>query len=101
MQSLRRMKELSKPDKERQISCITCKWNLKQDTNKLIYKTEVDSQTCGCQCGGMERRTGSLGLLHLERINNKILLYSTGNYIQSPGINHNGKEYKIRMFICL
>ena len=24
---------------------------------------------------------------------NKILLYSTGNYIQSPGINHNGKEY--------
>ena len=25
-------------------------------------------------------------------INNKVLLYSTGNYIQSPGINHNGKE---------
>ena len=31
-------------------------------------------------------------LLHLEWIN-KISLYSTGNYIQSPGINHNGKEY--------
>ena len=31
--------------------------------------------------------------LHLEWINKKALLYSTGNYIQSPGINHNGKEY--------
>ena len=43
--------------------------------------------------------TGSLELgdanynLHTEWINNKVLLYSTGNYIQSPGINHNGKEY--------
>ena len=26
--------------------------------------------------------------------NNKVLLYSTGNYIQYPVINHNGKEYK-------
>ena len=25
---------------------------------------------------------------------NKILLYSTGNYIQHPVINHNGKEYE-------
>ena len=25
-------------------------------------------------------------------INNKVLLYSTGNYIQYPVINHNGKE---------
>ena len=40
-------------------------------------------------------------LLHLEWINNKVLLYSTGNYIQSPGINHNGKEYKKRMYICV
>ena len=37
---------------------------------------------------------GRCKLLHLECINNKVLLYSTGNYIQSPGINHNGKEYK-------
>ena len=27
-------------------------------------------------------------------INNKVLLYSTGNYIQFPMINHNGNEYK-------
>ena len=33
-------------------------------------------------------------LLHIEWINNKVLLYSTGNYSQYPLINHNGKEYK-------
>ena len=31
--------------------------------------------------------------LLLEYINNKVLLYSTGNYIQCPGTNHNGNEY--------
>ena len=38
---------------------------------------------------------GKCKLLHLEWIN-KVLLYSTGNYIPSPGINHNAKEYKIQ-----
>ena len=33
-------------------------------------------------------------LLYLECINNKVLLYSTGNYIQYPVVNHNGKEYE-------
>ena len=33
-------------------------------------------------------------LLHMKWINNKVLLYSTENYIQYPMINHNGKEYK-------
>ena len=32
-------------------------------------------------------------LLYIEWINNKVLLYSTENYIQYPMINHNGKEY--------
>ena len=33
-------------------------------------------------------------------INKKVLLYSTGNYIQYPMINHTGKEYKkTRMYI--
>ena len=36
---------------------------------------------------------GRCKLLHLEWINSKVLLYSTGNYIQSPGINNNRKEY--------
>ena len=30
-------------------------------------------------------------LLYMERINNKVLLYSTENYIQCSMINHNGK----------
>ena len=57
-------------------------------------------QTCGCQAGvgegeeGMDWEFGisRCKLLHIERINNKILLYSTGNYIQYLVINHNGKE---------
>ena len=35
-----------------------------------------------------------LKLLHLEWISNDILLYSTGNYTQSLGIDHNGRYYK-------
>ena len=36
----------TKSDRERQISYdITYMWNLKNDTNGLIYKTETDSQT--------------------------------------------------------
>ena len=33
-------------------------------------------------------------LLHLEWISNEILLSNTGNYNQSPGIDHDGKEYR-------
>ena len=79
-------------------------WNLKYGTNELIYKTETDSQTQRSDLWLPRGRSGGRGmdwefgvgrykLLHLEWINNKVLLYSTGNYIQSPGINHNGKEY--------
>ena len=41
-----------------------------------------------------EFEVGRRKLLHLEWINNKVLLYTTGDYIQSPGINHNGKQKK-------
>ena len=46
--------------------------------------------------GGMEREVGVSGckLVYMEWINNKVLLYSTGNYIQYPMTTHNGKEYK-------
>ena len=30
-----------------------------------------------------------------------ILLYTTGNYIQYPEINHNGKEYKKNKILTL
>ena len=37
-------------------------------------------------------------MIHMHKqnlwINNKVLLYSTGDYIQHPVINQNGKEYE-------
>ena len=33
-------------------------------------------------------------LIYIEWINDKVLLYSTRNYIQYPGISHNGKEHE-------
>ena len=39
-------------------------------------------------------------LLYIEWITNKVLLYSTENYIQYPVINHNGKEYE-KEYICI
>jgi len=46
--------------------------------------------------GGMdwEFGTGRCKNIYIGRINNKILLYSTGNYIQYLIINHDGKEKK-------
>ena len=40
-------------------------------------------------------------LLHTEWINNKVLLYSTGNFIQYLVINRNGKEYKKSVYMCI
>ena len=52
-------------------------------------------QTCGCQWGVGREGLGisRCKLFYIGWINNKVLLYSTGNYIQYPVINHNGKEY--------
>ena len=33
-------------------------------------------------------------LLYIEKINNKVLLYSTDNYIHYPAISHNTTEYE-------
>jgi len=65
-------------------------WNLKFDTNEHSYETETYSdienkQTCGFQRGGwvgMEKWEVGIGrckLLYIGWINNKHLLYSTGN----------------------
>ena len=51
-------------------------------------------QTCACQGRGEKEESwsGNLG------INTKVLRYTTGSYIQSPGIIHSGKEcFKKRM----
>ena len=57
----------------------------------------LGEQTCGCQERGegirMDWEFGVSGgkLLHLEWISNEILLYSTGNYIQSLVMEHGGR----------
>ena len=81
-------------------------WNLKYSTNEQIYETETDSQTYRTDSQLPRGRSGERGmnwefevsinrckLLRLECINNKVLLYNTGNYMQSPEINRNEKEY--------
>ena len=73
-----------------------------------LYTKPTDrhrEQTCGWGVGwggvgwggrGMDWEFGisRCKLLYIEWINNKVLLCSTGNYIQYPVINHNGKEYE-------
>ena len=57
-------------------------------------------QTCPCQGDGDRRgKDWEFGisrskLLYREWINNKVLLYITGNYVQYPIINYNRKEKK-------
>ena len=86
-------------------------WNLNYDTNEFIYKTETNSQTYRTDLwlprragGGMDWEVGisRCKLLYIGQINNKVLLYSTGNYIQYPVTNHNGKECeKGCMYVCI
>ena len=48
----------------------------------------------GGEGSGMDREfvwVGRCNLLHLEWISNEVLLYSTGNYMQSLGTEHDGK----------
>ena len=63
-------------------------------------------QPCGCQGGrdgegkDWEFGVSRCKLLYIQWINNKVLLYSTGNYIQYPVINQNGKEYD-KNYMCV
>ena len=88
-------------------------WNLQYNTNQHIYETLRDSQIKRTGLS-LPRGSGVRGekiwefgisickLLHIECINNKVLLYNTGNYIQYPVIYHNGKEYiKQHVYICI
>ena len=56
--------------------------------------------------GGTEWKLGESGckFLRARWVNIKVLVFSTEIYIQHPGINCNGKEYKkeyIYMYICI
>ena len=60
-------------------------------------KTKIwDSKSEQAQGGGMDWEFGisRCQLVYVGLINNKVLPYSTGNYICYPGTNHDGKEYK-------
>ena len=49
-----------------------------------------------------ELGVGRCKLLHFEWISNEVLLYSTRNSIQSPGIEHDGREHKKdNVFVCI
>ena len=101
----------SKSDRERQLPChVTYVWTLEYSTNELICETETDSQTqrkdlwlpVGRGAGGRanwEFGISKCKLLCTGWISNKLLLYSTGNYIQYPMIKQNGKEYEEYIYI--
>ena len=88
---------------QRQISyAITYMWDLKYDTNELINDTKTGQRTFSWflrgsrDGGGKDWEFGIIRckLLYIGWINNKVSLQSTGNYIQYPVINHNGKAYE-------
>ena len=78
-------------------------WNLKYDTNELIYETERDrhrEQTCGCQGGGGWERD-KLGVWDQQM---QTIIYrmdkQQGPTVQHrelysiSWVNHHGKEYE-------
>ena len=69
---------------------------------RTLSKKQTDIKNTPVVAKG-ERGGGRMGwefgisrckLVYTEWINNKVLLYSTGSYIQYPVVKHNGKEYK-------
>ena len=94
--------KLSEVKSERVPHFITYMWNINYGTNELIYKTETDSQrenrpVIAKEVGvrdGLGVWIGRCKLVNIGWINNKVLLHSTGNYIQCLEINHSGKEWE-------
>ena len=77
-------------------SKIWHKWTYLWNRNRL---TDIENRLTvakgeGGGGGGMDWEFGISRSkpLYIEWMNNKVLLYSTGNYIQYPVINFNGKE---------
>ena len=79
-------------------------WDLKKLTNKFIYKAEINSEAQKTNLWlpkknwgwrreiNQESEINIYILLYIKQINNKDLLYSTGNYIQCLTITYNGEE---------
>ena len=84
-------------DKHHMISLISGIWYTAQmslSTEKKLM--DLREHSCGCRgrwggCGmGLKFGINRCKLLHIEWISNEILLYSTGNYIQSLVVEHDG-----------
>ena len=80
--------------------------NLKCDGQEVIYETDTDTRTQRTDLwlpwGRDENYISRRKLSHTGWINNKVLLYGTGKYVQYPVINRNGKEYeKPHIGICI
>ena len=76
--------------------------------NELIYETETDIENrlmvaIEGSGGGRDWEFGisRCKILYVEWINKKVMLYITGNYIQYPMINCNGKNIKLYVYITL
>ena len=84
-----------------------CHWHsqlINYGPNEPIYKTEIDSdiedRLVVARVGVGERRNGSSGSADANyRMDEQVLLYNTGNYIQYPEINPNGKEKRKKIYI--
>ena len=67
-------------------TCLQTEAESPTENRLVVAKWEVGGR--GMYWGfGVRRRK----LLHLEGRDNKVLLYSMGNYIQSSGRDHDGK----------
>ena len=95
----------SKSEREKQILYINAymwslekwyRWTCLQGRNRDTDVENKRMETKGGNRGGKDCEYGINRdkLLYIGWINNKVLLYSTGNYIQYPVANHNGKIYE-------
>ena len=93
------LNEVSQKEKDKYMVSYT--WNkiwhkqtCLQNRNRLI---DVENRVVVAKGEGGRERDG-LGVggckpLHIEWINNKVLMYIRGNYIQYLVLNHNGETY--------
>ena len=102
------LSEVSQTEKDKHHMTSFIYRNLKHDTNDLIWETDSQPQGTGLRLpgvgGGGRRRDWESGvsrfkLLHTGGIRNKMLLHSTGTYIQYHIINNMEKNMKKNVYM--